>query len=124
MQHTDVLLFSVQRLLTLARLADVCSGNGRHVWALSRLTKARKIISVGLSHPALEYQRRKFADDPRIKTIPGDAAHVPFAADFIYLVCVIQHTPDPLGVKRLIDNLNDHGESAVTFYMVTPATRC
>jgi ubiquinone/menaquinone biosynthesis C-methylase UbiE len=104
-------------------VADVCSGNGRHVWALSRLTKARKIISVELSQPALEYQRRKFADDPRIETIQGDAAQVQFAADFIYLVCSIQHTADPLGVlKRMIDNLNDHGELAVTFYMVTPAT--
>jgi ubiquinone/menaquinone biosynthesis C-methylase UbiE len=104
-------------------LADVCSGNGRHVWALSRLTKAKKIISVELSLPAAEYQRPKFADDPRIETIQGDAAQVVFAAHFIYLVGAIQHTAEPLKVlKRLYDNLNDRGEMLITFYMKTPAT--
>ena len=104
-------------------VADVCSGNGRHVWALSRLTKAKKIISVELSVPAADYQRRKFADDPRIETIQGDAAQVVFAADFIYLVGAIQHTSEPQKIlKRLFDNLNDGGELLVTFYMVTPAT--
>ena len=104
-------------------VADVCSGNGRHVWALSRLTKAKKIISVELSKPAAEYQRQRFAGDPRIETIQGDAAQVAFAADFIYLVGAIQHTADPLRIlKRLVENLNDSGELLVTFYMVTPAT--
>ena len=104
-------------------VADVCSGNGRHVWALSRLTKAKKIISVELSKPAAEYQRQRFAGDPRIETIQGDAAQVVFAADFIYLVGAIQHTADPLRIlKRLVENLNDRGELLVTFYMVTPAT--
>jgi len=104
-------------------VADVCSGNGRHVWALSRLTKAKKIISVELSQPAAEYQRQRFAGDPRIETIQGDAAQVVFAADFIYLVGAIQHTADPLKIlKCLVDNLNDHGELLVAFYMVTPAT--
>lgn len=102
---------------TFAPAMDGMSG------ALSRLTKAKKIISVELSHPALEYQRREFADNPRIETIQGDAAQVPFAADFIYLVCSIQHTADPLGVlKRMMDNLKVDGELVVTFYMVTPAT--
>ncbi len=104
-------------------VADVCSGNGRHVWALSRLTKAKKIISVELSKPAAEYQRQRFAGDPRIEMIQGDAAQVAFAADFIYLVGAIQHTADPLRIlKRLVENLNDRGELLVTFYMVTPAT--
>ena len=104
-------------------VAAVCSGNGKHIWALSRLTKAKKIISVELSRPAADYQRRKFAGDPLIKTIQGDAVQVEFAADFIYLFCAIQHTADPLRIlKRMFDNLNDHGELLVTFYMVTPAT--
>ena len=104
-------------------VADVCSGNGKHVWALSKLTKAKKIISVELSRPAADYQRRKFAGDLRIETFQGDAAQIEFSADFIYLFCAIQHTSDPLKIlKRMIDNLNEHGELLVTFYMVTPAT--
>lgn len=41
-------------------VADVCSGNGRHVWALARMTKASRIISVELSRPAAEHQRNFF----------------------------------------------------------------
>lgn len=76
-------------------IAYVCSGNGRHVWALSQLTKAQRIISVELSHAAVEHQKRFFAADPRVALYEGDVAEVEFQADFIYLVGAIQHTSDP-----------------------------
>lgn len=104
-------------------VADICSGNGRHVWALNKLTQAKKIISVELSQPAVEHQYRIFRDNPRIEVLQGDAALVEFQADFIYMLGAIQHTADPEGVlTRMVANLNDQGELVVSFYMVTPAT--
>jgi ubiquinone/menaquinone biosynthesis C-methylase UbiE len=104
-------------------VADVCLGNGKHVWALSRLTKAKKMISVELALPTADCQRQKFAGDPRIQTIQGNTARVVFAADFIYLVCAIQHASDPLRIlKRMFGKLKGHGECLVTFYIVTLAT--
>jgi len=104
-------------------IADVCSGNGRHVWALTRLSRAKRIISVELSRPAAEHQQRFFRDEPRVEIRQEDAAEVEFKADFIYMVGAIQHTDDPLRVlKRTIGNLNDKGELVISFYMVTPAT--
>lgn len=50
-------------------IADVGSGNGRHVWALSRLTKAEQIISVELADDAIAVQRRTLGEDPRVKII-------------------------------------------------------
>lgn len=105
------------------RIADICSGNGRHVWALSKLTQAEKIFSVELSQPAAEHQIRFFRDDPRIEVLQGDAAHVEFKADFIYMIGAIQHTADPESVlRRVVGNLKDKGELVVSFYMITPAT--
>ncbi|WP_301101368.1 class I SAM-dependent methyltransferase [Propionivibrio sp.] len=104
-------------------IADVCSGNGRHVWALANMTKAVRIISVELAQPAAALQRQIFAGEPRVEVIQGDAGLVEFEADFIYLLGAIQHVEDPLNVlKRVINNLNDRGELVVSFYMVTPAT--
>lgn len=104
-------------------VADVCSGNGRHVWALANMTKAARIVSVELSLPAADYQRRFFGDAPRVQVIQGDAGEVAFKADFIYLIGAIQHVADPLAVlQRVIGNLNDRGELVVSFYMVTPST--
>lgn len=41
-------------------IADVGSGTGRHVWALSKLTKVKEIISVELADQAVEVQRQIF----------------------------------------------------------------
>jgi 2-polyprenyl-3-methyl-5-hydroxy-6-metoxy-1,4-benzoquinol methylase len=104
-------------------VADICSGNGRHVWALNKLTQAKKIISVELSQPAVDHQVLIFSDNPRIQVIQGDAVLVQFQADFIYMIGAIQHTSDPEGVlRRMVANLSARGELVVSFYMVTPAT--
>lgn len=104
-------------------VADVGSGNGRHVFALARLTRARKIISVELAEASVAHQRRTLTD-PRIEILQGDAADVAFDADFIYLAGVIQHTARPQAVlDRCMQNLRDGGELVVSFYMVTPTTQ-
>lgn len=92
-------------------IADVGSGNGRHVWALSRLTKAKEIISVELADDAIAVQQRTLGEDPRVKIIHSDAEKAVFKADFIYMVGFIQHTERPISVlKRQIENLNEGGE--------------
>lgn len=102
-------------------VADICSGNGRHVWALNRLTKANKIISVELADSAVEHQRRQFAHTERVEVIQGDAAKVKFEADFIYMVGAIQHVADPeTAFKNIVGNLRD--KLIISFYMVTPTT--
>ncbi len=104
-------------------IADVGSGNGRHVWALSKLTKAPKIISVELAEAAIEVQRRTLGSDTRIQIIHSDAERATFKADFIYMIGFIQHTKNPDKVfQRQLDNLNDGGEIVVSFYMKTYAT--
>lgn len=104
-------------------VADVGSGNGRHVWALLQLTKARKLISVELANSAVAVQKRVFATEPRVEVIHCDAEFASFKADFIYMIGFIQHTKNPENVlKRQVDNLNDGGELIVSFYMKTPAT--
>lgn len=104
-------------------VADICSGNGRHVWALTRLTKAKHIFSVELSEPAAAHQRRLFAGSDNVEVIQADAALVSFEADFIYMVGAIQHVADPGAVLRnIVGCLADRGELVVSFYMVTPAT--
>ena len=104
-------------------VADVCSGGGRHIWAIRQLANPKKLISVELAQDAVNYQRQLFAGIEDIEIIQGDAATVEFQADFIYLIGAIQHTADPEGVlKRMVANLNDRGELVVSFYMVTPAT--
>lgn len=103
-------------------IAYVCSGGGRHVWALHKLSGARKIISVELAEDSVALQR-SYLKDPSIEIICGDAAEVKFKADFIYMVGCIQHTADPQKTfNRAWENLNDNGEILVSFYMVTPAT--
>jgi SAM-dependent methyltransferase len=104
-------------------VADVCSGGGRHIWAIRQLASPKKLISVELAQDAVNYQRQLFAGIDDIEIIQGDVARVEFQADFIYMVGAIQHTADPEGVlKRMVTNLNDRGELVVSFYMVTPAT--
>lgn len=104
-------------------IADVGSGNGRHVWALSRLTKAKEIISVELADDAIAVQRRTLGKDPRVRIIHSDAEKAVFKADFIYMVGFIQHTERPLAVlQRQIENLNEGGELVVSFYMKTVTT--
>lgn len=104
-------------------VADVGSGNGRHVWAISQLSKAKEIISVELADDAVSVQQRTVAADPRVRIIHADAESAVFKADFIYMVGFIQHTANPVGVlKRQVDNLNEGGELAVSFYMKTVAT--
>lgn len=103
-------------------IADVGSGTGHHTWALAQLTKAREIVSVELADDAVAVQRRTLTD-PRIRIIHADAEFAEFKADFIYMCGFIQHTARPLNVlKRHIENLNEGGELAVSFYMWTPAT--
>lgn len=103
-------------------VADVGSGNGRHTWALARLTKARKLISVELAREAVSLQR-SYLTDPRIEIIEADAADAAFNADFIFMLGFIQHVADPLAVlRRQIENLNEGGELIVSFYMRTPTT--
>lgn len=104
-------------------VADVCSGNGRHVWALSRLSRPKKLISVELAESAVELQRNFFADAENVEVFQSDAAEVKFQADFIYMVGAIQHVSDPKATLRnIIGCLNDKGELVVSFYMVTPVT--
>lgn len=104
-------------------VADVCSGNGRHVWAINRIGKPRKIISVELAAAAVAYQRKLFASEENIEVLQGDAAQVQFRADFIYMIGAIQHVADPEAVMRnIVSCLNDKGELVVSFYMVTPFT--
>ena len=104
-------------------VADVCSGGGRHIWAIRELAKPEKLISVELAQEAVNYQRQLFACIEDIEIIQGDVATVEFLADFIYMIGAIQHTAEPEGVlKRMVDNLNDRGELVVSFYMVTPTT--
>jgi ubiquinone/menaquinone biosynthesis C-methylase UbiE len=104
-------------------VADVCSGNGRHVWALANMTKADRILSIELSQPAADHQKRVFEGEPRVEVIQGDAAEVEFKADFIYMIGAIQHVADPLRVlKRVVGNLTERGELVISFYMVTPTT--
>ncbi len=104
-------------------IADVGSGNGRHVWALASLTKARSIISVELADAAVKVQRNKLAADARISIIHEDAEYAEFKADFIYMIGFIQHTANPGNVlKRQVANLNEGGEIVVSFYMKTIAT--
>lgn len=103
-------------------VADVGSGTGHHAWALAHLTKASEIISVELADDAIAVQRRTLTD-PRVRIVQADAEHAEFRADFIYMCGFIQHTANPLKVlRRHIDNLNEGGELAVSFYMWTPAT--
>ena len=103
-------------------VADVGSGTGRHIWALSKLTKATELISVELADQAVATQR-KILTDPRLRIIHADAKLASFKADFIYMAGFIQHTEDPRAVlQRQVDNLNDKGEIVVSFYMRTPAT--
>jgi ubiquinone/menaquinone biosynthesis C-methylase UbiE len=104
-------------------VADVCSGGGRHIWAIRKLANPRKLISVELAKDAVNYQRQLFAGIENIDIIEGDVATVEFQADFIYMLGAIQHTSNPEGVlRRMVANLNDRGELVVSFYMVTPAT--
>jgi SAM-dependent methyltransferase len=100
----------------------VGSGNGRHTWALARLTNAKKLISVELAREAVRVQR-SYLLDPRIEIIEADAADANFKADVIFMLGFIQHVADPLAVlRRQIQNLNDGGELIVSFYMRTPTT--
>lgn len=104
-------------------VADVCSGNGRHVWALSQLAKPQKLISVELAESAVALQRSFFSGADIIEVLQGDAAEVRFQADFIYMVGAIQHVANPEAVLRnIVGCLADQGELVVSFYMVTPAT--
>lgn len=103
-------------------VADVGSGSGRFTYALARLTKARRIISVELSQEAIEKQKT-YITDPRVEFIRGDVAQVKYKADIIYAAGFIQHTASPKDTLRnLIDNLNDRGEILISFYMRTPTT--
>lgn len=105
-------------------VADVCSGNGRHTWALNRLTKAKKIISVELDKTAAAHQAKVFKNIDRIEVIQADGIQVKFAADFIYIIGAVQHTSNPEGViQNIIGNLYDNGELVVSFYLRTLATR-
>lgn len=104
-------------------VADVCSGNGRHVWALSKLSNPRKLISVELAESAVALQRKFFVAEENVEVLQGDAAQVKFRADFIYMVGAIQHVSNPEETLRnIIGCLNDKGELVVSFYLVTPAT--
>jgi SAM-dependent methyltransferase len=104
-------------------VADVCSGGGRHVWAIKQLANPKKLISVELAQDAVNYQRQLFAGIEDIEIIQGDVAKVEFQADFIYMLGAIQHTSNPEGVlKRMVANLKDRGELVVSFYMITPTT--
>lgn len=103
-------------------IADIGSGNGRHVYSLSLLSKAKEIYSIELSNISVAHQRKIFTDS-RIKIIQADAAEVQFKADFIFLLGMIQHTKDPAKTfKNIYSCLNDEGELVVSFYMYTPAT--
>jgi hypothetical protein len=104
-------------------VANVCSGGGRHVWAIRKLAKPQKLISVELAQDAVNHQLQLFAGIEDIEIIQGDIARVEFQADFIYMLGAIQHTADPEGVlKRMVSNLSDRGELVVSFYMFTTAT--
>jgi len=104
-------------------VADVCSGNGRHVWALNRLTNAKKIFSVELAESAAEYQKKTFKGFTNIEVIQADAEEVQFQADFIYMIEAIQHVANPEGVlKNIFENLHDNGELVVSFYLKTLTT--
>ena len=104
-------------------VAYVCSGNGRHVWAINRLAKPKKIISVELAKSSAKHQEELFKDIENIEVIQGDAGEVQFKADFIYMVGAIQHVSDPEKVlKNIVGNLRDKGELVVSFYLKTPAT--
>lgn len=104
-------------------VADVCSGNGRHVWALGELAKPSKLISVELAESAVALQRSFFVDSENVVVLQGDAAEVKFQADFIYMLGAIQHVSNPEATLRnIVGCLNEKGELVVSFYLVTPAT--
>jgi SAM-dependent methyltransferase len=104
-------------------VADAGSGNGRMTYALARLTKAKRILSVELS-PQSVAKQKGYIKDPRVEFIQGDIGAVRFRADVIYCAGVIQHTRDPVAtLKNLVDNLNEGGEIFVSFYEKTFATR-
>ncbi|MDH5444519.1 MAG: class I SAM-dependent methyltransferase [Gammaproteobacteria bacterium] len=104
-------------------IADICSGNGRHVWALNELANAKKIISVELAKDAADYQSEKFSSNQKIEVIQGDAKEVEFKADFIYMLGAIQHVSDAeAALQNIVKNMNDRGELVISFYMVTIAT--
>ena len=98
------------------------SGNGRHPWAVSQLSRPAKIFSVELALRSVEYQKA-FLKDEVFEIIQDDIRHVNLKADFIYLVGVIQHTAD---IRATMENawqcLNENGDLGVSFYMWTPAT--
>jgi SAM-dependent methyltransferase len=104
-------------------VADAGSGNGRMTYAMTQLTKAKRILSVELS-PQSVAKQRGYIKDPRVEFIQGDLASVKFEADVIYCAGVIQHTRDPAAtLKNLVGNLTDGGEIFVSFYQKTFATR-
>ncbi|HED13235.1 MAG TPA: class I SAM-dependent methyltransferase [Gammaproteobacteria bacterium] len=93
-------------------VADVCSGNGRHVWAINNLSKNVKIISIELSEDATDHQKEAFDDMENIIIIQGDAENVKFQADFIYMIGAIQHVARPeMTLENIMGNLNWGGGS-------------
>lgn len=100
------------------------SGNGRHAWAISKISSPTKIISVELAQESVAHQKRTLNDNV-FEIIQGDMASVTVKADFIYLTGVIQHTES---MEQTLRNawscLNEGGELAVSFYMWTPVTVC
>jgi ubiquinone/menaquinone biosynthesis C-methylase UbiE len=104
-------------------VADVCSGNGRHVWAISRLANPSKLISVELAEKAVALQCEFFSDIDNVEVLHGDAMDVKFQADFIYMLGAIQHVSKPEAtLHNIIGCLYDKGELVVSFYLKTPAT--
>jgi SAM-dependent methyltransferase len=104
-------------------VADAGSGNGRMTYALARLTKAKRIISIELS-PRSMAKQKSYIKDPRVEFVQGDIAVVKFEADIIYCNGVIQHTRDPQAtLANLIANLRPDGELLVSFYQRTFATQ-
>lgn len=104
-------------------VADICSGNGRHVWALSKLSNPSKLISVELAEKAVALQQKFFEGSDTVDVLQGDAMHVKLQADFIYMIGAIQHVSSPEDTLRnIIGCLRDKGELVVSFYLKTPTT--
>lgn len=92
--------------------------------AINQIANPARITTVELALESVAAQKRILTDE-KFEIVQGDMATVKVAADFIYLVGVIQHTADMQATLRNAwACLNDGGEVVVSFYMWTAATVC
>jgi|GEM_PF-81598 len=99
------------------RVLDVGCGNGRHAYYAAKFGAEVWAIDLGKT---VEVARRNTAECKSIHVVQADLHHLPFAPesfDFIYLIGVLHHLPDPeAAFRNLLRFLKPGGEILIYLY--------